>query len=85
MPSKDPTQKNKNYRLAHKEQRKAYNKAYRDKHNAEINEKRRAKRREANNNNLPQLGSVRVATGGRDYELEEAFTRAEIMRFRNNV
>lgn len=82
MPSKNLTQKNKNYRLAHKEQRKVYQKAYREKNREALNEKRRAKRREANNNNLPQLGSVRVATGGRDYELEEAFTRAEIMRFR---
>lgn len=67
------------------EEKAEYQRAYRDKNRDILNEKRRAKRRESKNNNLPQLGSVRTATGGRDYELEEGFTRFEIMGFRNNV
>ena len=72
-------------RIRDKEQRRLYQKAYREKNKDSTNAKRRAKWRESKNNNLPQLGSIRVATGGRDYELEEGFTRAEIMRYRNNV
>ena len=69
-------------RIRDKEQRRLYQIAYREKNRDLVNAKVRAKNREAKNNNLPQLGSIRVATGGRDYELEEAFTRVEIMRFR---
>lgn len=67
------------------QQRAEYQRAYRNRNRDVLNEKRRARWRESKNNNLPQLGSVRTATGGRDYELEEGFTRFEIMRFRNNV
>lgn len=83
MPSKDKAQKDRNYRLANPEKILAYKRAYRDKNRDEMNRKRREKRQKEKNNNLPQLGTIRVATGGRDYELEEAFTLAEIRSFRN--